>query len=200
MRYRSLFSAVVVSLFFISAVFGADKYQFDLAHTSIGFSVRHMVLSYVKGDFKDFSGTILLDEKDISKSSVEVTIKTASINTGNEKRDSDLKAEGFLEAEKYPEITFKSKRIEKNDDGYVAVGDLTLHGVTKEISLPFNLIGPIKDPWGNNRIGIQATLEINRQDYGVSWSKTMDNGGLIVGDEVKIELNVEAVNAQDGTN
>ncbi|MFQ6114400.1 MAG: YceI family protein [bacterium] len=200
MRYKNLILTVFFSLLITSFAFGADKYQFDMAHTSIGFSIRHMLLSNVKGSFKEFTGTILFDEKDITKSSVNITIKTASLDTDNQERDGHLKSAEFFDVEEHPEITFKSRRIEKNDDGYVLVGELTIKGVTKEVSFPFSLVGPVKDPWGNDRFGAEANLKINRQDFGVSWSKVMDNGGLVVGNDVKIELNVEAVKAKEGTN
>ena len=200
MRYKNTILVLIFSLIIVSVAFSADKYVFDPVHSTIGFSVRHLVISNVKGEFKEVSGNILFDEKDITKSSVNIMIKTASIDTDEQDRDNHLKGPDFFDVKKYSEITFKSKRIDKIDDAYVAIGDLTIHGVTKEIRLPFSMFGPIKDPWGNNRIGVEANLKINRQDYGVSWSKTLDNGGLVVGNEVKIELNVEAIKAKEGTN
>jgi polyisoprenoid-binding protein YceI len=193
MRRRNCFSALLVLLAFAGTALSADTYKIDTVHSYVGFSVRHMVLANVKGEFTDFSGTIVYDEADITKSSVEVTIKAASINTGNEKRDADLRSENFFEVEKYPLITFKSKRIEKKGDGYVMVGDLTMHGVTREVSFPFKFLGKIKDPWGNTRIGAEASLVIDRRDFGLKYDKRLDAGGLVVGNEVKIELNVEAV-------
>lgn len=171
----------------------ADTYQIDPAHTNVGFGVRHLVLSKVKGNFKEFAGTIVYDEEDITRSSVNVTIQAASINTENAKRDKHLRSPDFLDAEKFPTLTFKSKRIEKSQNGIVAVGDLTIHGVTREVALPFTLLGKVVDPWGNTRIGAEASLTINRHDYGVSWSQKMDSGGLVVGDDVEIELSVEAI-------
>ncbi|SYZ72890.1 conserved exported hypothetical protein [Candidatus Zixiibacteriota bacterium] len=176
------------------SVLGADTYQIDPVHSNIGFTVKHMVISNVKGNFSDFSGTIVYDDKDISKSSVNVTIKTISINTGNQYRDNDLKSGNFFEAEKYPEITFQSTKIEKAVDGFVMTGNLTMRGVTKEVQIPFNILGTIKDPYGNMRMGAEGGLTINRQDYGISFNKALDNGGLVVGNEVKIDLNIEAVN------
>ena len=197
MRYKKdVVFASVLSLFFVTAAFSADKYEIDAVHTSVGFSVRHLVISNVKGKFNDVSGIIMYDDSDLNKSSVSVTIKTASIDSDNQDRDGHLKSGDFFNVEKYPEITFKSKRIEKKDDGYVAIGDLTIRGVTKEVNLTFTVLGPIKDPWGNMKIGVEGSLTIDRQDYGVSWSKTMDNGGLVVGNEVKMEFSVEAVKAK----
>jgi polyisoprenoid-binding protein YceI len=171
----------------------ADRYEIDPAHTNIGFAVRHLVISKVKGNFKEFSGTILYDEEDITRSSVDVTIKAASINTEHHKRDKHLRSPDFLDVARFPSLSFKSKRIEKRADGYVAVGTLTIHGVSKEVALPFALIGKVKDPWGNTRLGAEARMTINRHDFGVSWSKTMDNGGLVVGNEVEIDITIEAI-------
>jgi len=193
MRLKSLLYWVLLFGFVITSAEAADRYQIDPVHSSIGFTVRHMVIANVKGYFKEFSGTIYYDENDITRSSVSVTIKTASINTENPKRDAHLRSPDFFDAEKYPEITFKSKRILKEKDGYVAVGDLTMRGVTREIRIPFHILGKVTDPWGNTRIGVEASLKLNRHDYGISWSQTLDNGGLVVGDEVKIDLNIEAV-------
>jgi polyisoprenoid-binding protein YceI len=150
----------------------------------------------VKGEFNEWSGTILYDDKDISKSSVEVNLKTASVDTKDVKRDEHLRSADFFDVEKHPEIIFKSKRIEKSDDGYVAVGDLTLRGVTKEIQISFEIAGMITDPYGNTRMGLSASTKINRQDFGVSWSKTLDTGGLVVSDDVDIEIEIEAVKAK----
>jgi len=174
----------------------ADTFNIDKSHSSIMFAVKHMVVSKVKGEFNEYSGTILYDEADVTKSSVEVTIKTASIDTKDQKRDDHLRSPDFFDAEKHPEITFKSKRVEKAKDGFVAVGDLTMHGVTKEITIPFEITGVINDPWGNTRMGVSAELELNRQDYGVSWSQKLDTGGLVVGDDVGIEIEIEAIKAK----
>lgn len=194
---KALLTLILATVFFINFGFAADKYQIDPVHSTIGFSVKHLVISNVKGNFTDFSGVIYLDDKDVKNSRVEVTIKAASINTRNEKRDTHLKSPDFLDVEKYPEITFKSKKIEMTDNGYLIVGDLTIKGTTKEVSFPFTYFGPINDPWGNQRIGVQASLTINRQDFGVSWNKTLDNGGLVVGNDVNIEINIEAVKVKE---
>ncbi len=176
-----------------SASLGADRYEIDPVHTSIGFAVRHFVINKVRGHFTNFSGTILYDEEDITKTSFSVTIKAASIDTRHFKRDKDLRSPDFLDVKKYPVITFQSTRIEKMGQGYVAIGTLTMHGVSKEIALPFTIPGKVKDPWGNTRIGVEAAITVNRQDYGISWSQRMDSGGLVVGNEVQIEINVEAI-------
>ena len=191
--FKKQLTAVILGLLLAGTALSADRYQIDPVHSSIAFSVRHMVINKVKGNFKEFSGTIYYDENDITQSSVEVTIKTASINTENPKRDAHLRSPDFFDAANYPEITFRSKRIVKEGDHYVAIGDLTMRGVTREIRIPFEITGKVTDPWGNTRFGVEASLTLNRHDYGISWSKTLDNGGLVVGNEVKIELNIEAV-------
>jgi len=198
MRNKSIILTVLLTFLVSGFAFAGDKYEIDLAHSSVGFSAKHLVISNTKGQFKDFTGVIILDEKDISKSSVNVTIKTASISTANERRDNHLKSADFLDVEKHPEITFKSKSVMKTDDGYRMVGNLTIHGVTKEVTMPFTLVGPVEAM--GTRIGLEASLTIKRLDYGVSWSKTLDNGGLVVSNEVKITLEVEAIKAKDGTN
>jgi polyisoprenoid-binding protein YceI len=191
---------VALALALNVAAFSADKYETDLAHSSVGFSVKHLVISNTRGEFSDFAGTIMLDEKDVTKSSVEVTIKAASVNTHDAKRDNHLRSADFFAVEKYPEIVFKSKKVVKTGEGHSLVGDLTIRDVTKEVSFPFTLVGPITDPWGNKRIAAQASFTVNRKDFGVSWNKALDGGGWLVGDDVTITLEVEAVHAKPGTN
>lgn len=199
MKLRTIFSivtAIAVTAIFATTGTAADKFTIDKTHSSVQFSVSHMVISKVKGTFNDFSGSIVYDDTDITKSSVDVTILVTSVDTKDEKRDEHLRNPDFFDAESFPEITFKSKRVEKSGDGFVVVGDLTMRGVTKEVSMPFAVAGVITDPWGNTRMGASATLEVNRQDYGVSFSKKLDNGGLLVGDDVGIEIEIEAVKAK----
>jgi polyisoprenoid-binding protein YceI len=168
-----------------------DAYKIDPVHSSIAFKVKHMMVSDVRGTFDMFEGTINLDPKNVESSTVEVTIDATSISTKNEKRDGHLKSADFFDVEKYPTITFKSKKVTKSGDNWVAVGDLTIHGVTKEVSLPFTLSGPMSA--GNaSMLGVSAAAEINRMDFGVSWNKTLDAGGVVVSDKVRIELEVEA--------
>jgi polyisoprenoid-binding protein YceI len=173
-----------------TSAFAADEYKIDPNHSRVGFAVNHMVINTVHGRFNDFSGSILLDEKDIGKSSVNVTIKTASINTDNTQRDNHLRSADFLDAANHPEITFKSKSVEKKGNDYVAHGTLTIRNVSKDVDLVFQLKGPINV--GKNLLGAEASLTINRQDFGVSWSKALDKGQLVVSNDVKIEINVEA--------
>src|SRR5262249_43202556 len=149
----------------LAACLCADTYTIDKNHTRVAFTVKHMVINKVTGIFRDFSGTIEYDPKDVTKSTVNGTIKAASIDTNTEERDNDLKSgEGWFEAAKYPDITFKSKSIEKKGDGYVVHGDFTMHGVTKDVAFNATLAGPIKDPYGNSRIAVEVTGTVNRQD------------------------------------
>ena len=199
MKFKTIFTvaaAIAMSAILVSTGAAADKFIIDKTHSSVQFSVSHMVISKIKGEFGDYTGSIVYDDKDITKSSVNVTIKVASIDTKDEKRDEHLRNTDFFDASTYPEITFKSKRVEKSGDGFVAIGDLTMRGVTKEISMPFTVAGVITDPWGNTRMGASATLKLNRQDYGISFSQKLDNGGLMVGDNVDIEIEIEAVLAK----
>lgn len=186
-----LFAAILALASFASA---ADEFKIDPAHSQANFSVKHMLISTVHGRFSNVAGTIIFDEKDPSKCSVEAIIKADSINTDNEARDKHLKSPDFFEVEKYPDITFKSKKVEKRGNQWVAIGTLTIKNVSKDIELPFE-IAKLENPRGT-RVGVGATTQINRQDYGVSWSRKLDNGGMVVADDVKIELNVEAVAAK----
>jgi polyisoprenoid-binding protein YceI len=199
MKFKTMLTivaAIAMSAILVSTGAAADKFMIDKTHSSIQFSVSHMVISKIKGEFGDYTGSIVYDDKDITKSSFDVTIQVASIDTKDEKRDEHLRKPDFFDASTYPEITFKSKRVEKSGDGFVAIGDLTMRGVTKEISMPFTVAGVITDPWGNTRMGASATLKLNRQDYGISFSQKLDNGGLMVGDNVDIEIEIEAVLAK----
>jgi polyisoprenoid-binding protein YceI len=169
----------------VSAV-AADEYKIDPNHSSVNFSVTHLMVSTVNGRFTTFEGKVIYDDKDASKSSVSVTIKATSVNTDNTSRDNDLRSAGFFDVEKFPEITFQSKSVEKKGNDYVAHGTLTIKGVAKDVDLPFELKGPADAGKMGKVMGAHASLTVNRQDYGVSKAPGM------VGNEVKIELNVEA--------
>lgn len=190
--------AVIAALLFVlpGLTIAAEKFVLDHAHSSIDFSVRHMVITNVKGFFGQFDAELMYDDADITKSSVKVTIQAASINTNNENRDNHLKSPDFFDAEKYPEITFTSTKIEKVGEDIIMHGDLTMRGVTKQVSFPFVINGPITDPWGKVRFGAEGGLTVNRQDYGVSWNKVLDTGGLTAGNDVKVNLQIEAVKAE----
>jgi polyisoprenoid-binding protein YceI len=169
------------------------EYKIDPAHSIIGFSIRHLEINWVEGRFKDFTGTINYDEKDVTKSSVEFAAKIESIDTGVEPRNKHLRTADFFDAEKYPSMTFKSTKVERKGKGYVLYGDLTLKGVTRQVSLPFTVVGAVKDPWGNTRFGVQAQTKINRRDYGITYGNALPAGGFDVGDEVTINLQLEAM-------
>ena len=179
----------------LPAVAGAETWVLDTAHTGVHFKVRHLMVSWVRGDFERFSGKVVYDEKDLSKSSAEITLDAASISTRVDKRDTHLKSPDFLDAEKHPTLTFRSKRVEKAGDGTLRMtGDLTIRGVTKEVVLTVDGPTPaIKDPWGNSRVGGQAATKINRKDFGLVWNATLETGGVVVGDEVEITIEIELV-------
>jgi polyisoprenoid-binding protein YceI len=168
------------------AVYAADTYTIDPSHTTVGFAVDHLVINTVHGKFKDFTGTLTLDSNAVV--SAQGTIQAKSIDTGIEKRDDHLRSADFFDVEKFPTITIESTSVKQN----VLTGKFTMHGVTKEIALPFKVKGPIKDPWGGTRVGIKASITINRKDYGLTWNKVLEAGGLAVGEDVEITLDVEA--------
>ena len=172
----------------------AGDYKIDPAHSIIGFAVRHLEINWVEGRFKEFEGTIHYDDKDVTRSSVEFSAKVESVDTGVAPRDKHLRTADFFEVEKYPSMTFKSTRVErKGKDGFVLHGDLTLKGVTKPVQLPFQVRGAVKDPWGNTRFGVEAQTKINRRDFGINYGNAFAGGGLDVGNEVTISLQLEAV-------
>jgi polyisoprenoid-binding protein YceI len=192
---RLLRFTVAVVAWAVPALTVASTWEIDSAHTSAQFAVKHLVISTVRGQLGKVTGTVHLDESDIAKSSVQASIDAAAINTREPKRDQDLRGPDFLDVAKYPTITFTSKKVEKvSDDTYKATGDLTIHGVTKEVVLTVQgSPQPLKDPMGNVKMGGVATTRINRQDFGISWSKSLDGGGLVVGDDVDVTIDVEVV-------
>jgi polyisoprenoid-binding protein YceI len=170
-------------------------WNIDPAHTQSNFSIRHLVISNVRGEFRNTTGAVKLDEANLGASSVEAVIDAKSIHTREDKRDAHLKSPDFFDVEKYPNITFKSSKVEKAGDGYKVTGDLTMHGVTKSVVLDVSALTPeIKDPWGNTRRGLSAKTTLNRRDYGLNWSKMIE-AGPVVGDEVKIEIEAELLKA-----
>jgi len=172
-----------------------STWALDGAHSSAAFSVRHMMIANVRGEFRELSGTLQLDERNIANSSVNVTIKTASVQTNDPKRDEHLKSADFFDVEKHPEITFHSTKWEQRGEDEVLVrGDLTINGVTKKVSLKAE--GPteeVKDPWGNSRIGFSAKTKINRKDFGLGWNVALETGGILVGEDVTITLETQFV-------
>jgi polyisoprenoid-binding protein YceI len=171
-----------------------STWQLDPAHSAAQFSVRHMMISTVRGEFQKLSGTLQLDDKDITKSSVEVTIDATTVDSRVPQRDADLKSANFLDVANFPTITFKSKSVSAAGDGRLKVtGDLTIHGVTKEVVLDVDGPTPAIKMGNNLRRGASATTKINRKDFGINWSRTLDGGGVVVSDEVNITLDVEFV-------
>ena len=172
----------------------AGDYSIDPAHSIIGFAVRHLEINWVEGRFKDFSGEIHFDDKDITNSTVQFSAKVESIDTGVEPRNKHLKTPDFFDVEKYPNLTFKSSSIQrKGANSYVLLGDLTMKVVTKQVALPFTITGAVPDPWGNTRFGVEAHTKINRRDFGVNFGSSLPTGGFDVGNEVTINLQLEAV-------
>jgi len=188
--------ALALALTLTAAALSAapQTYVVDRPHSEADFSVRHM-MSKVTGKFDDFAGTISLDRDNPSASSVAFTIKTASVNTGDADRDKHLRTADFFDAAKNPEITFKSTSIKpsKTKNVYDVTGDLTMRGVTKRVTLPVEFLGFQKDPWGNERAGFALETTLNRKDYGINWNKALDNGGFLVGDDVKVSINLETL-------
>jgi polyisoprenoid-binding protein YceI len=194
---RKLFATFALSALAAVPSFAAEVYNVDPSHSEVSFQVRHLVTN-VRGRFNDFKGTIHLDPANLEKSSVQFRVKAASIDTANEDRDKHLRAEDFFHAEKYPEITFKSTSIKKTDNNtYAVTGDFTMRGVTKRITLPVTYLGTARDPWGNDKAGFETATTLDRKDYGIVWNAAVDNGGVILGDEVKIAINLEANKAKD---
>jgi polyisoprenoid-binding protein YceI len=168
----------------------------DPEHSTIEFRVSHMVVSKTAGRFMDYAGFIDMDAEAGTVKAIEATIKTASVNTNHEKRDAHLRNADFFDVEKYPTMTYRMKSYKKTAEGYQAVGELTLRGVAKDITLSGNFNGVAKDPWGSIRAGFTAEGKLNRKDFGMVWNKTLDSGGLVVGDEVQIKLDIECIKAK----
>lgn len=173
------------------------RWNVDPDHSTVEFRVAHMVVSKTTGRFMDYAGFIEMDAEAGTVKAIEATIKTASVNTNHEKRDAHLRNADFFDVERYPTMTFKMKSYKKTEEGYLALGDLTLHGVTREIALAGHYNGVAKDPWGNTRAGFSAEGKLNRKDFGMVWNKTLDSGGLVVGDEVQIRLEIECIKAKN---
>lgn len=171
----------------------AVTYQVDPVHTQIHFTVPHLMVFKVRGNFNDFSGTIEVDGPDNTLSSAAAVIKTASIDTRNQKRDEHLRSADFFDTGKYPEIRFVSKKISGGGTDITVVGDLTIKGITREVTLKGGFLGAATDPWGNQRAGFEAVGKINRHDFGLTWNKALETGGVVVGEEVDLGLEVEAV-------
>jgi polyisoprenoid-binding protein YceI len=173
----------------------ADTWVIDTAHTEVGFKVRHLAVSWVRGDFSEIDATIEYDGKDLKTLSADVTIGIASLSTGNEKRDEHLRSPDFFDAANHPNMTFKSKKvtnISKDGTSFDLVGDLTIRGTTKTVTLAVtDWVTGVVDPWGNTKTGASAVAKINRTDYGLNWNAVLEAGGVVVGEEVTIQLEIE---------
>jgi polyisoprenoid-binding protein YceI len=173
-----------------------NSWTLDATHSGINFSIRHMVVSKVRGRFTKFSGALALAEDDLSRSVVEATIDAASIDTGTAQRDDHLRSPDFFDVAKFPELRFRSTRIERlSDEHYRVVGDLTIRDATREVTLDVEYGGRAKDPWGNERIGFIAKATLNRKDFGLQWNQVLEAGGVLVGDRVDIDVEVQGVRA-----
>ena len=194
MNRKTAFAAL---LFAASMPALAEVHTIDAGHSEVSFQIRHLV-TQVRGNFNDYEGTINLDPANLEKSSVDFRIKAASIDTNHADRDKHLRGEDFFFAEKYPEITFKSKSIKKTGkDTYNVAGTLTMRGVSKEVTLPVTYLGAVKDPWGNEKAGFSTEVTLNRKDYGINWNAALDNGGFVLSDEVKVAINLETQKKKD---
>jgi polyisoprenoid-binding protein YceI len=189
-------AVLAASLAFAAPALAGDTYSFDKAHTNVGFQVRH-IFTNVSGKFTDFAGTIQVDRAKPESSTVEFTIQATSIDTSDQRRDQHLRSADFFDVANNPTITFKSTSVKANGkDSWLVTGDFTMHGVTKSIVLPVTLLGEGKDPMGNEKMGLETGLTLNRKDYGLNWNRTLETGGVLVGDEVKVQIAVEANKAK----
>jgi len=190
-RRKLLLSLFAIATLALEHVNAADLYKIDPVHSSINFSIRHLGINNVKGRFKEFQGTISLDNGTIAEA--DGTVQVKSVDTGVQKRDEHLLTADFFDAASYPTITFKTKQVERSGEQLILVADFTMHGVKKELRLPAKLSGPIKDPRGGMRLGLEAKTQLNRKDYGIKYHQVLETGALALGEEVAIEINAEAV-------
>ena len=186
-------SLLAIALLLVSPAAFAATYQIDPAHTQIHFTIPHLVVFKVRGNFNDFAGTVEADAAGRTLSAASATIQVTSIDTRNQKRDDHLRSADFFDAAKYPEMTFVSKTVEGSGSNITVTGDLTIKGITKQVVLQGGFLGATTDPWGNQRAGFEAVGEINRKDFGLTWNKALETGGMVVGDELEIGLEVEAI-------
>jgi polyisoprenoid-binding protein YceI len=197
MKKNSLYGQTLLSLGVAgSLLFGhasfATEYEIDGSHSNVGFTIRHLV-SKVNGEFKAFNGKFTFDPKNLETSKLEAEIKATSIDTNEKKRDEHLRGDDFFGVKKYPTLKFVSTQIKANGDNkYKVTGDLTMHGVTKPVTLDVDYLGETDDPWGNHKAGFTGTTQVNRKDFGMNWNKALDKGGVVLGDDVVINLNIEA--------
>jgi polyisoprenoid-binding protein YceI len=187
-------NVVAVAALAAGAALGQGVYDIDSAHSAAQFSVRHLMISNVKGEFTKVNGSIVYDPKNLGATTVEAVIDANTISTREPKRDAHLKSPDFFDTAKFPTLTFKSKQVWKDNNNILVKGDLTLHGVTKEVILSLDgMVGEVKDGRGNVHLGTTATTKINRKDFGLIWNQALEAGGVTVGDEVTITIDIEAV-------
>jgi polyisoprenoid-binding protein YceI len=183
--------ALALSLISTQALAEPAEWAVDTGHAHVGFTVPHMVVSEVEGEFKTFSGKVQLDEQNVTKSAVEFTIDANSVDTDSADRDKHLKGPDFFDTQKFPQITFKSTKVVKAGKGYKVTGDLTIKGVTKPVTLDVTLSDAIQNPWGKLVRGVKVAGKIKREDFGVSWNKSLDKGGVVVGNDVTLDIKLE---------
>jgi len=188
---RKIFLAATALLFSVAS-FAGTTWSVDNSHTNVKFSITHLVVSEVEGNFKTFGGKVVAPSEDFQNADIQFSVDVASINTDDEKRDGHLKGDDFFNAEKFPKMTFKSASFKKvSGNKYVLEGDLTIRDVTKHVKFDVTYVGTVKDPWGNTKAGFKAKAQINRFDYGLKWSAAVESGGLVVSKEVDITINLE---------
>jgi polyisoprenoid-binding protein YceI len=189
---KSLFAAALVLV--TASAAHAQTWNIDASHSAAHFAVRHMMVSTVRGDMGKVTGTVNFDGKNLAAASVDATVDVTTISTRDEKRDAHLKSPDFFDVATYPTLTFKSKKVTPNADGsFKVIGDLTMHGVTKEVTLDVEAMRPVIKQGNNLRTGTTATTKLNRQDFGVKWSRALDGGGLVVSDEVAVTIDLELI-------
>jgi polyisoprenoid-binding protein YceI len=196
MNLSTRFAVLGAALLTAAPALAADSYSFDKAHSTVGFQIRH-IFTNVGGTFREFEGTIDVDRAKPSASAVAFTIQAASIDTREPKRDAHLRSADFFDVATFPTITFKSTSVTpKGGDLYEVGGQLTMHGVTKSVTLPVRFLGEGKDPWGHEKMGFELETTLNRKDYGIVWNQNLDKGALMLGDDVKVQVAVEANKAK----
>jgi len=194
MKTKTCLMIVTAAVFLLLSADAADSYKIDPMHSSIGFSIRHMGISNIRGHFDDFSGSVMVDNGAIKEASGTIQVK--SINTGVQMRDNHLRSPAFFDVTNYPTISFKTKSVEQSGGETLLIADFTMHGVTKEMRLPVKLSGPLKDPQGKTRVGLEARAKVNRKDYGINYNTALESGVAAVGEEVTLEINAEGVKDQ----
>jgi len=191
MKHRLFFFVAVALALALPASASIATYTVDPTHSDVGFTVRHLI-SKVRGEFTDFSAEIVKNDADPAASRVDFRVRVDSIDTGNEKRDNHLRSPDFFDAASHPEIVFQSKRVERvTDTEYRVTGELTVRGITKVVTLPVAFGGELTDPWGNVKAGFSTSIVLDRQEFGVTWNQTLDQGGVMLGDEVRVDIDLQ---------